>query len=235
MILPWLSSRTRRRARIWVVPAIYLLAAFVLGRVLPVLDELIYKDQVLFSVNTATSLLSSITSGMIAFTGFVFSMTFLLVQFGSSAYSPRLIEYFFQDPVIRHALGMFPATFVYSLIALSMVDYGGDGNVLDLTVLAALLAVLGSVIIFLALIQHVSVLQVSNVLHMIGGRGRQVIDELYPTPISAADGRWDPAGGSGGQSPTTVSPRSPELLPVTQTFVHHGEPLAVLEGPLREA
>ena len=62
--------------------------------------------------------------GMIAFTGFVFSMAFLLVQFGSSAYLPRLTRFFLEHAIVRHALGMFIATFVYALIALSVLDLG---------------------------------------------------------------------------------------------------------------
>ena len=61
---------------------------------------------------------------MIAFTGFVFSMAFLLVQFGSSAYLPRLTRFFLEHAIVRHALGMFIATFVYALIALSVLDLG---------------------------------------------------------------------------------------------------------------
>jgi uncharacterized membrane protein len=39
-------------------------------------------------------MLGAIVSGMIAFTGFVFSILLLAVQFGSSQFSPRLLRSF---------------------------------------------------------------------------------------------------------------------------------------------
>jgi uncharacterized membrane protein len=42
-------------------------------------------------VNAAIGFYSAIASGMIALTGIVFSLTFVMVQFSATAYSPRLV------------------------------------------------------------------------------------------------------------------------------------------------
>jgi hypothetical protein len=42
----------------------------------------------------------------------VFSLTFLMVQFSATAYSPRLVIWISRDLVVSHALGVFIATFV---------------------------------------------------------------------------------------------------------------------------
>ena len=66
---------------------------------------------------------------MLALTGIVFSLAFVMVQFSSIAYSPRLALWFSRDPVISHAMGIFTSTFIYSLSALGWVDRGGSGKV----------------------------------------------------------------------------------------------------------
>ena len=49
-------------------------------------------------------------------------MTFVMVQFSATAYSPRLVLWLARDPVIAHALGVFTATFLYAVAALAWVD-----------------------------------------------------------------------------------------------------------------
>jgi uncharacterized membrane protein len=43
------------------------------------------------TVAAATAAFSAVASGMLALTGIVFSLAFVMVQFSSSAYSPRLV------------------------------------------------------------------------------------------------------------------------------------------------
>ena len=61
------------------------------------------------SVSAATAIYSSIASGMIALTGIVFSLTFVMVQFSATAYSPRLVLWIARDRAMMHALGIFTA------------------------------------------------------------------------------------------------------------------------------
>ena len=81
------------------------------------------------SANAAIGIYSSIASGMIALTGIVFSLTFVMVQFSATAYSPRLVLWIARDPVVSHAIGVFTATFLYALVALAWVDRSGSGRV----------------------------------------------------------------------------------------------------------
>ncbi len=212
-----IPPRLRRQARVWLIPAIYILIAIVLGRLLPMLDRAFPLPLSLFSPGTAATLLSAISSGMIVFTGFVFSMAIVMVQFGSSAYSPRLATIFLHDAVVEHSLGVFSASFVFALIAQVEIDpTTASARVPDITVLTAILLVLASLAMFLALIQRLTVLQVTNVLHRVGRQGRQVIEELYPRAL-----------GQGNDQAVEL----PELdkMPVTQCLYHRGGPAAVLE------
>jgi len=63
------------------------------------------------SISSATAIYSSIASGMIALTGIVFSLTFVMVQFSASAYSPRLVQWVARDPVIRMPSEYLPPRF----------------------------------------------------------------------------------------------------------------------------
>ena len=59
------------------------------------------------SASAALAIFSSIGSGMIALTGIVFSLAFVMVQFSSTAYSPRLVLWIARDPTMWHAMGVF--------------------------------------------------------------------------------------------------------------------------------
>ncbi len=221
MNLPWSNIRTRAARRLWFIPSLYVIAAVLLGELMPALDVLRAVPSSMFTPVVATSVLSAIASGMIAFTGIVFSMSFLMIQFGSTAYSPRLAGYFLQDRVVRHALGMFIATFLYALIALASTGAASARVGFDLSVEIGLLAVLFSVIMFLALMQRVTTLQVGNVLHAVGDHGREVIETIYPR--LPAD---NPTADRTEPAPQNVLP---ELPPATQTIQYYGGPMAVVE------
>lgn len=64
-------------------------ATIVLGLIFPFLEYRYLKDFAHgVTVPVATALFSSIASGMLALTGIVFSLAFVMVQFSSAAYSP---------------------------------------------------------------------------------------------------------------------------------------------------
>src|SRR5947208_17054297 len=81
------------------------------------------------STSAVMGICGAVASGMIALTGIVFSLAFVMVQFSATAYSPRVVLWVARDPVISHALGIFSATFLYSLVMLGWVDRNGQGKV----------------------------------------------------------------------------------------------------------
>ena len=172
------------------------------------------------TVSVATAVFSSIASGMLALTGIVFSLAFVMVQFSSIAYSPRLVLWFSRDPVISHAMGIFTAAFIFSLSALGWVDRDGSGRVPYFSTWLVLLLVIASVMALALLVQRLAALQVSGVVAYIGRRGRQVIREMYPVV----------APGEGDNTTIGNPPNSPALsLPVTQVVIHAEEPMAIAQ------
>jgi len=169
----------------WRVPSIYAACAIAAGLALPRLETRFLPHLISdISASAATAMYSSIASGMIALTAIVFSLTFVMVQFSATAYSPRLVLWLARDPLLSHALGVFMATFLYALAALAWVDRGGARVpfISYMTVLGLLLISIG---FFVALVHRIARLQVNRLLAFTGERGREVIDALYP-PLDSA-------------------------------------------------
>jgi uncharacterized membrane protein len=102
----------------WMIPMIYVGATIVAVFTLPRFEHSYlasYSHSI--SVSSAQALLSSIASGMMALTGIVFSLAFVMVQFSAAADSPRLVIWLSRDPVLFHYLGVFIATFFYAIAA----------------------------------------------------------------------------------------------------------------------
>jgi uncharacterized membrane protein len=201
----------RTQANAWLVPLVYAAAALIFGFTSTRLAHVLLPGFVsTISANAAIGIYSSIASGMLALTGIVFSLTFVMVQFSATAYSPRLVLWIARDPVISHAIGVFTATFLYALVALAWVDRSGSGRVplVGIAVVTALLVI--SIIMFIGLIQRVSMLQVTRMLIFTGDQGRKIIEGLYP-PLETPP------------SPISAAIHAPNV----QTIVHHGHPQIV--------
>jgi len=170
------------------------------------------------SVGAAIGIYSAIASGMIALTGIVFSLAFVMVQFSATAYSPRLVLWIARDPVMSHALGIFTATFLYALTALAWVDRNNSGRVplSSLWIVGVLL--LASLAIFIGLIHRIGLLQINRMLIFTGDRGREIIADLYPPIEIPADLSLDEIGRTS----------------CAQNILHHGKPRIVQAVNLRE-
>jgi uncharacterized membrane protein len=169
-----------RRMPLWLIPMLYAAVSFVCAMTLPRFEQ-VYFASYASGVSTASaqSFFAAVASGMIALTGIVFSVSLVMVQFSAIAYSPRLVLLFTRDPMLFHSLGVFVATFLYSLGALAWVDRERSGIVPLFSgyVVAGLLLL--SMLLFSSLMKGVSDLQITNVLHLVGDKGRSVIRETF--------------------------------------------------------
>jgi len=204
-------TRTHKRAVSYrLIPAIYAGAAILAGLTVPRVESFFFPGLVsTVTVGQATAMYSAIASGMLALTGIVFSVAFVMIQFSASTYSPRLVAWIEREPVIAHALGVFTATFLYALAALLWVDRSRSGQVPfgSLLVVGALL--LASIDMFIRLIGLIGLLQVNRMLIFTGDRGRAVIETTYPLRESE---------GSAKESIDLSG------LTCTQTLIHRGRP-----------
>jgi uncharacterized membrane protein len=192
---------------------LYASVSIAVGLAFPRIEHEIFPHLVAeLSVATATAIYSSIASGMIALTGIVFSLSFVMIQFSATAYSPRLVLWLARDRVVSHALGIFTATFIYAISALAGVDRNGNGKVPFISAWAEIGLLLASVVMLVALVYRIGRLQVNRMLDFTAGQGRKAIRALYQSL---------PAGPG-----VMTAPQFDEAYR-TQVVVHRGRPKAV--------
>ena len=68
--------------------------------------------------DTALTLTSVVATGMLAFLGIVFATTLVAIQLAASQYSPRAVRVFVRSRLTKVCLGIFVATFVFSIVTL---------------------------------------------------------------------------------------------------------------------
>ena len=174
---------------LWFVPALYVAGALALSFGLVHWDESDPIDLIhSISSSSASAALSALGSGMLAFTGFVTSVILLVVQFGTSEFSPRFVAWFRRDRTLKFALSTFSATFLFALVSTAQVGRGTAAFVPTRTLIAALLLTLLSIAMFLVLIERSSHgLRVASVVQAVDVEAREVFDAVYPaSPAEAA-------------------------------------------------
>ncbi|MFZ4789774.1 MAG: DUF2254 domain-containing protein [Candidatus Competibacteraceae bacterium] len=205
----------------WFIPMLYMSVTAICGLVLPRLEqEYLVAYSHGMSVTSAQATLSAVASGMMALTGIVFALAFVMVQFSAIAYSPRLVTWFGRDPVLFHALGLFIATFFYAIATLAWVDRGGNGTVPLFSVLLVTVLLILSMIVFARLVQRLNDIQISNVLYFVGQQGRKVIRAMFP--------RLDTVGDAAPELWQTAA-ESAQQRPVTQILRYSGDPWTVTQ------
>ena len=201
---------------LWLIPIIYAFSSFVAGVTLPRLEQAYFPRASGISIASAQAFLAAVASGMITLTGIVFSVGLVMVQFGAIAYSPRLVLLFVRDPKLFHSLGVFIATFTYSLSVLLYVDRNGSGGVPLISGIAVAGLLSLSMLLFATLVNGLSDLQITNVLHRIGDKGREVIRETFQRLDAKANGQSGRPGTG-----------DPEPGPVVQTLTYVAAPRTI--------
>jgi uncharacterized membrane protein len=133
----------------------------------------------------------------VTFIGVVFSLLFLVVQFGSTTFTPRLT--LFRDaPIVWRAFAFYVGVVVYSFTAALVI--GRDDKVSGVVPFTAFLGVLISVILYRSLqAAAFKSIQLASILSQVAHSGRQVIDGLYTAAAQADRNTTSPV-------PATSSP-----------------------------
>lgn len=171
-----------------IVPSMYLLAAVGIGVVLPAIDRG-RSGGSLLGVNRseAESLLESVAAGMIAFSGLVVSVAVVVVVFGAGQYSPRLVESFRRDAVIKNALGLFVAPGVYALVAAAGLGGATRIRVGGLTVIVAFALMVAALVALFGFIGRLlDLMRPRRIYARLLAQFDAAIEAVYPRP--AAEG-----------------------------------------------
>jgi uncharacterized membrane protein len=171
------------------IPVTYLGAAVSLGILLPVIDRSRAPTHVLgISASSAQSILEAVAGGMIAFSGLVVSVAVLVVQFGAGQYSPRLVQVFRKDPVIKNALGLLVAPGVYALVAVADVGGSTNDNPETLTVVIALvLMVMALAALFRFIGRLLDLMRPRQIYARLMREIGPALDDVYPRQDFTAD------------------------------------------------
>lgn len=178
--MSWLHLQRLRlwwEGAFWVIPLLGIAAGYLLDLLSVPIDESLALDAeaaTAISPAAAVTLLAAIGGGMITFTGFVFSVILLMVQFGSSQYSPRTVSYFLRARGMQWVLAVFLATIVFPFLSLVEIGSGERDEYVPLGSIAlSILLLVISLVAFLALIHVVSQkIRVDSVLSSLGRRAR---------------------------------------------------------------
>jgi len=128
-----------------------------------------------YSPSTASTVLSAIVGAVAALTGFVVTVTVLVVQMASGSFSPRSMRLWYRDPVLKGVLALLIGTLAYAFALLRRI---ADNFVPDLGVtLAGMLLLVGLVFFVVFLNRFVHRLRPVAVAALVAEGLRESLDD----------------------------------------------------------
>jgi uncharacterized membrane protein len=160
------------------VQAVYILGALGLGLLVPQISVGATIDS-----RRATEMLVAVGAAFVPFIGIVYSLLFLVVQFGTTTFTPRL-NLFRDSPIVWHGFSFFTGVIVFVFTAALVI--GKDAQTTLLVPIAVMVAVLVAIAMFRRLQGSAfQSIQLASTLAAVARRGREVVDGMYPHPIGA--------------------------------------------------
>ena len=137
------------------------------------------------SVDSARSILSTISGAMIGVAGTIFSITLVVLTLASSQLGSRLVRNFMYDRLNQVVLGTYVSSFIYCLLILNSIKATGDTTFVPvISVFAAMVTAFAGIILLIIFIHHVSVsIQSDNVISDISDSMSKSIQQLFPENI----------------------------------------------------
>jgi uncharacterized membrane protein len=182
------------RSSVWPIPLLCVLGGIGLSFGTTAIDR--YFDYGLipqaFTGNPAVAqtVLSAIATSMVTLTSIVLTVTLVAVQLAMGQFSPRIVRALQSDRRTQLAVGLFVATFAYSILTLRAVDPQGS-SVPGLAVVVAYVLMLASIIGLILYVHYASrTLRVAGLIDLVGDELRKQLNDFYPLD-EAASGRRD--------------------------------------------
>ena len=111
------------RESLWVVPLLGALTGVLGALVVVAIDRSVHlPPQWQYSASTASTVLSAIVGAMAALTGFVVTVTVLVVQMVTGTFSARCMRLWYRDRVLKGVLGLLIATLAFSFSLLRRIE-----------------------------------------------------------------------------------------------------------------
>ena len=247
------TLRRHRRLRVGLIQSCWVLAGVAMGLLLP-------RVPVGFTVprSETIQMLFAVGAGLLSFLAIAFSLAFLVVQFGTTTYTPRL-NLFYTSPRIWHGFAYITGVLVFAFAAAYSETFlpADEGTSADemsgLVPIVAIVLLMGAIVVYRNLqMRAFGSVELGSVLAEVTERGRRVLDGTYadesPREAGGRPGRRTlPEGsrtivwpGRSGIVQDVDVPRiiaaarsadaAVEIVVPTGEMVHHGAPVAVVHG-----
>ena len=164
------------RESLWVVPSLGAVIGVLGAAVLISIDSHVkVPSGWAYSSSTASTVLSAIVGAEAALTGFVVTVTVLVVQMASGTFSARSMRLWYRDPVLKGVLAVLVGTLAYSFSLLRRIE---SEFVPDLGVtLAGVLLIVGLIMFVLFLNRFLHRLRPVAVAALVAKGVRQSLDD----------------------------------------------------------
>jgi len=182
-----MSWSTRFRLRqylkgsLWFMPLLGCLAGPLLASLVIQLDEALSLPAIWsYSPSTASTVLTTIVGAMVALTGFVITVTVLVVQMATSTYSARYMRLWYRDRLLKALLTVLAGALTFSFALLRQIesDFVPD---LGITV-AGSLVVLALLLFLIFLDRCIHLLRPVAIAALVTDQGRRAFVELSSAP-----------------------------------------------------
>ena len=187
--------------RFWFLPGLMCVAAVLLAECLIAVDSHLdepvapgWAGALLYRLGESGSrdILGTIAAASLGVAGTTFSITMAVLALTSSSYGPRLVRNFMADRRNQAVLGVFVATFLYSLLVLRSVGGVGDPTAAEtafvphLAVNMAVLLAVANVAVLVYFIHHISdSIQISTLSGGVRSELLNAIDRMYPATFGS--------------------------------------------------
>jgi uncharacterized membrane protein len=192
------TLRRHRRLRIGLIQLVYVAGGIALGLLLP-------RIPVGFTVPRAetTQMLFAVGAGLLSFLAIAFSLTFLVVQFGSTTYTPRL-NLFYTSPRIWHEFGFITGVLVFAFAAAyseTFAHASGEASgerMSGLVPIVMIALLMGAIVVYRNLqMRAFGSIELGSILAEVTERGRQVLDGVYADELPREAGGARQGDGHG--------------------------------------
>lgn len=194
------------KSTFWFIPSLLILLSILLAVSLLFIDRWYpfepseYLQYILgTNVDSARSVLSTISGAMISVAGTIFSITLVALTLTSSQFGSRLIKNFMYVRLNQVVLGAYVATYLYCLLVINSInDTSGEIFIPTLTIYFALILAIVNIFLLIVFIHHIAnSIQVNKVIVDITAAVEKNVESLFPEEIGEkAEGHkeasWNP-------------------------------------------
>lgn len=196
----WFRLKERWRTSLWLVPACFVVGAFLLAQAVVELEKPYDRKGLgLTDHSTTVSILTAMFGGLLTFSGFIITMLLLVPPFVSAQLSPRVLQIWLRQPYLKLALGLLfgATTFAFAVLNAVSASY-----VPGLATAAAAVITFTTILVFLTVLSgFVHGLRPATMSGYLAKVGTRAVLQTYPRALvpgtSHAEGDQERASVTG--------------------------------------